>query len=175
MATLEISKSGKAASGRTTKTAPRVDLTAMVDLMFLLTTFFMLTTSLSELKAADISKPVPADVPMAFPASRTMTIMLGKNNRAAYYMGEIDQATLRTESMSGIGGTIIKNKSRIAKLHRNEPAKFMIVIIKPTKNSRYKDLVDLIDELKIADVGSYSIDDENIVSKETSFLKENGL
>lgn len=175
MATLEISKSGKATGGRTQKMAPRVDLTAMVDLMFLLTTFFMLTTSLSELKAADISKPVPADIPAAFPASRTMTILLGKNNTATSYMGETNRATFRTESMSSISRTIITNKSAIAKLHRNDPAKFMIVIIKPTKNSSYKDLVDLIDELKIADVKSYSIDDENIVSKETSFLTEKGL
>ena len=77
--------------------------------------------------------------------------------------------------MDAIGETIMANKSAIAKLHHNNPGKFMIVIIKPTKSSSYKDLVDLIDELKIADVKSYSIDDENIVSKETSFLKEKGL
>ncbi|MDN3586490.1 hypothetical protein QWY86_07435 [Pedobacter aquatilis] len=39
MATQEISNGGKASGRRTKKTAPRVDLTAMVDLMFLLTTF----------------------------------------------------------------------------------------------------------------------------------------
>ena len=175
MATLEFCKSGKAAGGITPKTAPRVDLTAMVDLMFLLTTFFMLTTSLSELKAADISKPAPADIPAAFAASRTMTILLGKNNQAVYYVGETDKAILKAERIDAIGETIMANKFVITKLHQNKPSKFMIVIIKPTKSSSYKNLVDLIDELKIADVKSYSIDDENIVSKETRFLKEKGL
>lgn len=175
MATLEIFKSGKAASGRAQKTAPRVDLTAMVDLMFLLTTFFMLTTSLSELKAADISKPVSSDVPAAFPASRTMTVLLGKNNEAVYYVGETDKALFKKVPINTIGETIAASKFAIAKLHQNNRGKFMIVIIKPTKGSSYKDLVDLIDELKIADVKSYSIDDENIVSKEVVFLKANGL
>ncbi|WP_316754540.1 biopolymer transporter ExbD [Pedobacter aquatilis] len=171
MATIEISKSGKAANGRTQKTAPRVDLTAMVDLMFLLTTFFMLTTSLSELKAADIAKPVNDDVPSALPASRTMTILLGKNDQVVYYMGETDQAVLRRLPINVIAETIIANKLAVAKLYQNNPAKFMIVVVKPTKDCSYKNLVDLIDDLKIADVKSYSIDDENLILKETDFLK----
>ena len=47
----------------------------------------------------------------------------------------------------------------------------MIVVVKPTKDCSYKNLVDLIDDLKIADVKSYSIDDENLILKETDFLK----
>lgn len=62
MATLNESQSGKAVKGRTKKAAPKVDLTAMVDLMFLLTTFFMLTTTLSQLNAADIAKPDKTDI-----------------------------------------------------------------------------------------------------------------
>jgi biopolymer transport protein ExbD len=61
------------------KLVPKVDLTAMVDLAFLLITFFMLTTSLSKPVAMDIVKPdVPLeDVQEPWPASRTLTLLLG--------------------------------------------------------------------------------------------------
>ncbi len=85
MATLNVPQNGKATSGRTTKALPSVDLTAMVDLAFLLITFFMLTTSLSKMNALDVAKPVITDVPQPYAASRTMTILLGKNNQAVFY------------------------------------------------------------------------------------------
>lgn len=175
MANLESFNSSKAIKGRQKKLAPKVDLTAMVDLMFLLTTFFMLTTTLSELKAADISKPIPADIQEAYPASRTLTVLLAKNNQAVYYMGETEKAILKIENINTIGRIINANKSNIAKVYQSNPAKFMIVIIKPTEGCNYKNLVDLIDELKIANVKSYSIDDENLVIKEADFLEKKGI
>ncbi|MCZ4224242.1 biopolymer transporter ExbD [Pedobacter rhodius] len=175
MANLEISNSSKAEKGRPKKAAPKVDLTAMVDLMFLLTTFFMLTTTLSELKAADISKPVPNDVKGPYPASRTMTILLGKNGQAAYYMGETEKAKLETCNLSQIESKITANKLVAAKRHANKPEKFMMVIIKPTKAATYKDFIDVIDEMKIAAIKSYAIDDENISAKEIDFMKLKGI
>ncbi|RZL16347.1 MAG: biopolymer transporter ExbD, partial [Pedobacter sp.] len=61
------------------KMVPKVDLTAMVDLAFLLITFFMLTTSLSKPVAMDIAKPDidPNDYQEPWPASRTLTLLLG--------------------------------------------------------------------------------------------------
>jgi biopolymer transport protein ExbD len=76
---------------RNRKVAPKVDLTAMVDLAFLLITFFMLTTSLSKPVAMDIAKPdepTDPDAGLQVPASRTMTILLGKDNKVAWYMGK---------------------------------------------------------------------------------------
>lgn len=61
----------------------------MVDLAFLLITFFMLTTSLSKPVAMDIAKPiVDPETRLELPASRTMTILLGRNNQLAWYLGE---------------------------------------------------------------------------------------
>ncbi|MDN3586489.1 biopolymer transporter ExbD [Pedobacter aquatilis] len=130
----------------------------------------MLTTSLSELQAADVSKPIPSKISEPYPASRTMTILLGNNNKAAYYLGETDKANLKVEKVSAIGNVITTIKKDIAKLHKNNPNKFMIVIIKPTQKSRYKDLIDVIDELKILGIKSYSIDDENTTKEETEFI-----
>jgi biopolymer transport protein ExbD len=177
MATLNESQSGKAAKGRTKKPTPMVDLTAMVDLMFLLTAFFMLTTSLGSLNAANIAKPVKDDgvdiVP--YPESRTMTILLGKNNKAVCYMGTIEKANMKVTSVANIQKEIIANEKLVAETHQHNPAKYMIVIIKPAKTAKFQDFVDVIDEMKIANIKSYAIDDDHIAEKETVFMKMNGI
>jgi biopolymer transport protein ExbD len=177
MATLNESQSGKAAKGRTKKPTPRVDLTAMVDLMFLLTTFFMLTTSLGSLNAADIAKPVKEDVAdiVPYPESRTMTIVLGKDNKAVCYMGTIEKANMKIVPVATIQKEIISNEKLVAETHQHNPVKYMIVIIKPSKTSRFQDFVDVIDEMKIANIKSYAIDDDHIAEKEVEFMKNNGL
>jgi biopolymer transport protein ExbD len=176
MATLNEASSGTAAKGRTKKTAPRVDLTAMVDLMFLLTTFFMLTTSLSNLNAADVAKPDPCETcSMDYPASRTMTVLLGKDHRAIEYMGTARDAKMKVIALKDIQEAINANQAKVARANKNHTSKYMLVIIKPTATSRFQDYVDLIDEMKISGIKSYIIDDENILPEEISFLKINKL
>jgi len=177
MATLNESQSGKAAKGRTKKPAPRVDLTAMVDLMFLLTTFFMLTTSLGSLNAADIAKPVKDDgvTVQPYPESRTMTIVLGKNNKAVCYMGTIEKANMKITPVANLQREISMNEKLVAETHQQNPAKYMIVIIKPSKTARFQNFVDVIDEMKIANIRSYAIDDDHISEKEMAFMKKNNL
>lgn len=177
MATLNESQGGKAVKGRTKKATPRVDLTAMVDLMFLLTTFFMLTTTLSQLNAADIAKPDKTDINMVenYPESRTMTIVLGKNNKAVSYMGTIEKANMKVMPVADLQKEILANKLLVAATHQHNPSKHMIVIIKPGKTTRFQNFVDVVDEMKIADIKSYSIDDDHFAEKELSFMKNNGL
>ncbi|TBO45244.1 ExbD/TolR family protein [Pedobacter kyonggii] len=177
MATLNEPQSGKAAEGRTKKSAPRVDLTAMVDLMFLLTTFFMLTTSLGSLNAADIAKPDETDINVVqnYPESRTMTILLGKNNKAVCYMGTIEKANMKVTAVANIQKEIVANEKLVAETHQHNPAKYMIVIIKPAKTAKFQDFVDVIDEMKIANIKSYAIDDDHIAEKEAEFMRINGL
>ncbi|MFW0714722.1 ExbD/TolR family protein [Pedobacter sp. N23S346] len=176
MATLNESSSGKAVKGRTKKTTPRVDLTAMVDLMFLLTTFFMLTTSLSNLNAADVAKPDSCEnCSMDYPASRTMTVLLGKGHEAVCYMGTAREAVMKITTIKDIQKVISSNKELVARANHNIASKYMLVIIKPTATSKFQDFVDLIDEMKIAGIKSYTIDDENILPEETSFMSANKL
>lgn len=175
MATLNESQGSKAAKGRTKKATPRVDLTAMVDLMFLLTTFFMLTTSLGSLNAADIAKPIKTDVTGDYPASRTMTILLGKNNQSVCYMGTIAGADMKVVAVKNIQQELRENELKVAKTHANNPSKFMIVIVKPAKTSKFQDFVDVIDEMKIAGIKSYAIDDDHISSEELAFMKSKGV
>ncbi|MFD0940581.1 ExbD/TolR family protein [Pedobacter boryungensis] len=177
MASLNIPQNGKAVNGRTKKPLPSVDLTAMVDLAFLLITFFMLTTSLAKMKALEIAKPVPSKpIDYAdYPASRTMTILLGKNNQAVYYTGEAKNAAMQMINLTSIKKVILLNKLRVAKNHTTDREKEMLVIIKPTNTSTYKNFVDIIDEMNISNIKSYAIDDKYIADQEKVFLKEKGI
>src|SRR6478609_4299711 len=92
MAELDTSSGGGKKGGkvRSKKASTRVDLTAMVDLAFLLITFFMLTTTLSKPKAMDVTMPDKEEKQtdqLAVAASRSMTILLGANNQLEWFIG----------------------------------------------------------------------------------------
>ena len=77
---------------RSRKLNSKVDLTAMVDLAFLLITFFMLTTSLSKPASMDLAMPSDGDA-NPVDENRTMTILLGDNNKAQCFMGKLSENT----------------------------------------------------------------------------------
>jgi biopolymer transport protein ExbD len=175
MATLNIPQNGKAVNGRTKKPLPSVDLTAMVDLAFLLITFFMLTTSLSKMKVMEIAKPVPGDKRGEWAASRTMTILLGKNNQAIYYMGEARTAKMQTINLNVIQKQLLANKLLVANSHADQIGQRMLVIVKPTNTAVYKNFVDIIDEMNIAGIETYAIDDKNILVQEREYMRTKGI
>src|SRR5579863_9169508 len=116
---------------------PRIDFTAMVDLAFLLITFFILTTSLIKPKVMDVAMPVHGAPPNAEGASRTMTICLGKNNQVLWYLGLPDQPlvqpTIVNYSKNGLRAAIINTEKSVLK----STGKTLIVILKPSSHSIY--------------------------------------
>lgn len=178
MATLNIPANGKAVKGRSNKALPGVDLTAMVDLAFLLITFFMLTTSLAKMSAMDVVKPVPIENVTngaQYPASRTMTILMGKDNKAVYYVGVTEPKEMEVINVNELNKFIAQSKDKVAQANNNDPSKHLLVIIKPTKTSNYKNFVDVIDEMKIANIKTYAIDDKYINEKEQAFMDAKAL
>src|ERR1700761_8610290 len=91
---------------RSKKSSTRVDLTAMVDLAFLLITFFILTTTLQKPKAMDLTMPDKDDNhnQLPVPETRTMTVLLGKDNKLEWYMG-LPQKPLTPPSVTNFGKT----------------------------------------------------------------------
>jgi biopolymer transport protein ExbD len=75
------------------KLLPHMDMTPMVDLMMLLITFFMLTTSLSKAKVMEITLPDkitdPNQEAPKISASRTLNIILGPDNKLYWYPGAV--------------------------------------------------------------------------------------
>jgi biopolymer transport protein ExbD len=99
MAEMNVSeKGGKHGGGkRSKKASTRVDLTAMVDLGFLLITFFMLATTMNKPKTMEINKPdkeLPEDQP-EIKLSKTLSLMLGSRDKAYWYVSpdKIDAST----------------------------------------------------------------------------------
>lgn len=170
MAELSVSRNRRA--------VPKVDLTAMVDLAFLLITFFMLTTSLSKPVAMDVAKPdEPLDgIPEPVPASRSMTILLGKHNKVAWYMGEAGKSQPVIEGFDGIRQSILANKMKVLAANPDNPKKSLFIIIKPTAGANYKNFVDIMDELKVTAIkAAPAIDDDHITKEEQDFMKQQNL
>ncbi|MET4080582.1 biopolymer transport protein ExbD [Pedobacter sp. UYP30] len=157
------------------KSAPRVDMTPMVDLMFLLVTFFILTTSISTPQAMDIAKPDKNDkhpeIRQDLKASKTMTILLGKKDKVAWYMGTIGSVP-HFESLSQIDKAIIDNRKTADA--SGVPGDF-VVLVKPTSGATFKNFVDIMDELEILKVKVRSIDDVNIMAPEKESMKSQGI
>lgn len=158
------------------KATPRVDMTPMVDLMFLLVTFFILTTSISTPQAMDIVKPDKddnnKDNRLELKASKTMTILLGKSDKIAWYMGEAGATAPTIESLSQVEKAIIDNR-KVADASGVKGD--FVVLVKPTSGSNFKNFVDIMDELEILKVKVRQIDDENILDNEKAFMKEKGI
>ena len=162
----ELDTSGKGGGGhkggkvRSKKASTRVDLTAMVDLAFLLITFFMYTTTLQKPKAMDLVMPdnsiKTSQLPIA--ASRSMTILLGSHNKVEWYMGEAGKSapTVDNYGKSGIRKAIIENAKTVADTHSGDE-KTMEVVIKPSDKSTYENLVATLDEMKITNIHIYAI------------------
>src|SRR5689334_9678619 len=96
MAELDTSGGGKKKGGkiRSKKQSARVDMTPMVDLMFLLITFFMLTTTLAKPQAMDLAMPDKDEKnndQFEVADNRTMTILLGKDDKLEWYIGSVEK------------------------------------------------------------------------------------
>jgi len=178
MAELDTSGGGKHKGGkvRSKKASTRVDLTAMVDLAFLLITFFMLTTTLAKKKEMDLTMPDnsvrTSQLPVA--ATRSMTILLGSHNQIEWYMGEAGKTppTKDNYGKDGLRKALIENGKNVAATHA-APDNFMIVLIKPSDKSTYENLVTTLDEMSITAVQSYAI--VKITPAEVGLLQREGI
>ena len=145
----------------------RVDMTPMVDLGFLLITFFVFTTTMSTPKATDLFMPKEGDVidPPKLIDDLALTLILDDNNRIYYYNGIFNDA-LNTNKIfetnystyNGIGKIIRQKQKDIdASGKFADGRKGLMLLIKPTSKSSYKNVVDALDEAVINDVKKYAI------------------
>jgi len=146
---------------RSKKQNSKVDLTAMVDLAFLLITFFMLTTSLSKPQSMDLSMPdTKSKVELKIADARTLTVLVGENNKIMSYMGQfaepLEAPSATTFGKDGIRKIILAKVKSVPIVMQN-PKQGLIVIIKATKKSNYKNIVDILDEMAICKVPVYAI------------------
>jgi biopolymer transport protein ExbD len=169
----ELNTSGTNKSNiRSKKKALRIDLTAMVDLAFLLITFFILTTTLQKPHSMDLTMPVdgPGE---GVAASRTLTVLLGANDKASWYIGELDKPAMGPYvvnlNRSDMRKVLLEQNARIKKEQRKD----MIVLIKPSDQSVYGNMVNVMDELNITNNNIRAIAD--ISAADVAMLKKNNI
>ncbi len=131
----------------------KVDLTPMVDLGFLLITFFVLTTTLQEAGITKLILPKDAGIKTLLPASATLTFILHRNDSIGYYDG---LSTVTKYDNFGAMRTIIHNK-QLQLVKSNINTNDLSIIIKPTKESTYKNFIDALDEITISNCRHYFI------------------
>ena len=169
---------------RSKKMSTRIDFTPMVDLGFLLITFFMLTTTLAKPQIMALVMPdkdVKKEDLEPVKESKVLTLLRGENDTVYWYEG-ITNPTLDSTDYSAEGlRKVILNKMDKVKTQfgvedyedfkTKEPKKgsYLNVLIKPTKQGKYKNLVDALDEMSITKVRYYVILD--VSEAEERFIK----
>ena len=167
------------------KLSTRVDMTPMVDLGFLLITFFIFTATMKSPATMDLNMPKESDQKdeTKIKQSGALTILLGKNDQVYYYEGELTQETasaiFKQTTFKGIRDEIIKKKQEVIKNYKPDPKdeelkqkakdrndpnweraaldKDFVVVIKANEDATYKNTVDILDEMTINAVKRFAI------------------
>lgn len=138
----------------------------------------MLTTTLSKPQSMSLGLPDKDEDPnknkdIKVDEKRTMTIMMGENNKLVYYMGLLEAPIAGPKDIAygkdGIRKELLSRKKSVLE-YTGDKEKGIIVIIKPGKKSKYKNVVDILDEMAITGVGTYAIVND-FVPKETELLE----
>lgn len=155
MAEMEVKDSGGGGKGQPKKLSTRVDLTPMVDLGFLLITFFMFTTTMTSPTALDLFMPKDTDKKeeqTKVKQSGAFSILIDKEG-LYFYEGQLkDIEGLKTSDFKNI------RKSLLEKKEKTDTSDF-VVIIKPLKVASYKSVVDILDEMAINEIKRYALVD----------------
>jgi biopolymer transport protein ExbD len=151
------------------KLSTRVDLTPMVDLGFLLITFFIFTTTMSQPTAMKLLLPddkVKPEEQNKAKESGALTILMGADNHIYYYEGQLktDASNFKSASYNGensIREVIMKKKAyvRSIALDPKDPEHDLVVVIKPSQFCTYKNVIDILDEMSINVVKKFALVD----------------
>ena len=144
---------------RSKKTSTKIDMTPMVDLAFLLLTFFVMTTTLQKPQTMEINMPEndKTDQPKVN-ERHVLTLVMSANDKIYWYMGITDPVVKVTNfSKTGVRKLLLEKKNKIPQL---------IILIKSTDDSKYKNMVDILDEMNINSIKRYAIVDVTSTDKE---------
>ena len=152
------------------KLSTRLDMTPMVDLGFLLITFFIFTSTMSTPTTLDLFMPKDTEKDEELNKAKesgALTIMLGKDNNVYYYEGQlsVDDAgnNFKSTNFKGIRDVIINKK-------RSTPPDDLVIVIKPNEEATYKNTVDILDEMTINQVKRFAL--VEILEVENELIKK---
>jgi biopolymer transport protein ExbD len=159
---------GKDGKVRVKKASTKIDMTPMVDLAFLLLTFFILTTTLNKPQTMELTMPEKPKGEEKLPEvneKKVVTLILGDDDKVYWYLGITDpKLELSNFSKDGIRKVLLQKSNEI-------PG--MIILIKPSKESRYKNMVDILDEMNITNMKRFAM--VKITPIDEELIKESNL
>jgi len=174
--------SGKGGKKRAKKMSTKIDMTPMVDLAFLLLTFFMLTTTFAKPNVMQLTMPVKDktlkdDEQTKIKASQAVTIILAPDNKVFYYFG-LNEPNDKSVAVPEIKVTDFSaNGIRQILLARQKQQPEPIILIEPYsyegKDAKYKNMVDILDEMNITNQKKYALID--ISKKDIDLIKKQKL
>ncbi|AMR28363.1 biopolymer transporter ExbD [Hymenobacter psoromatis] len=174
--------SGKGGKKRAKKMSTKIDMTPMVDLAFLLLTFFMLTTTFAKPNVMQLTMPVKEKNPIPdeqtkIKASQAMTVILAPDNKVFYFFG-LNEPSDKSVSVPEIKVTDFSaNGIRKVLLARQRQQPEPIILIEPYsvdgKDAKYKNMVDILDEMNITNQKKYALID--IPKKDVELIKKQNL
>lgn len=193
MAQMDTSDSGggkkKGGKVRSKKMSTNIDFTPMVDLGFLLITFFMLTTTLNKPQIMPVvfpEKDVKTEDQDPVKESKVLTLLLGENDKVYYYKGISEPKLDSTDfSAEGLRKVLLQKKDEVRQAgFADEDYEFKkrdgstetrkrnqsVVLIKPLEGSRYKNVVDAFDEMAITNISFYVLIEPS--DQEIAFVKD---
>ena len=174
MAEMDTSSGGGHKKGpgvkKSKKLSTRVDLTPMVDLGFLLITFFVFTTTMSQSTAMNMNEPKDDDTTQQLKVknSGAMTILLGQKDQVYYYFGQLDPNTLseqfKSSSFKDIRDIIVKKK-------KSTPEGYLMYIINSAPKSTFKNAIDILDEMSISAIKPGHYAEVDITPQEMELIR----
>jgi biopolymer transport protein ExbD len=142
----------------------KTDMTPMVDLGFLLITFFVFTAKLSEPVVMNLNMPKESTETMQLGKSAALTILLDKNDAIYYYHGDWQEAKENAEiyktsfsPVDGLRKLIIEKQKQLAITDKREGRDALMLLVKASNEATYKNMVDALDEAVINGVKKYMI------------------
>ncbi|MDT8888035.1 ExbD/TolR family protein [Aquirufa regiilacus] len=153
----EIDSSGGGKKGgkkRSKKMSTKIDMTPMVDLGFLLITFFMLTTTLAKPVTMQLNMPDKTDTKETSPVKLSETLTVCPDETKVYYYQGIPTEAGTVMQVTNYSETGIRKV--IADLKAKVGSNFTIVI-KPTKKAKYRNMIDMLDECAITNNKRYAL------------------
>ena len=148
------------------KQSTSVDLTPMVDLGFLLLTFFIFSTTMIQPTSFNLNMPKDTDKDfMKVKESGALTLLLGKGNTIYFYFKK-DPATMQVTSFGQVRDIILAKK-------KNTKEEDLFIIIKAGEDATYKNTVDILDEMNINDIPRYALVDISRQENDLIQWKEN--
>jgi len=165
----EISQGGggghkKGGKVRAKKQSTKIDMTPMVDLAFLLLTFFILTTTFNKPKTMEVVMPDKVQDEKdqtKINEKDILNLILSENDKIYWYIGLTPPVNETNYSAKGVRQVLLEQT-------RANPK--MMVLIKPEDESRYENMVNILDEMDITNIQRYAIveytpDDKTIITE----------